>query len=360
MRLLCLLGSFGFCTLAFADFDHYRVTDLGLPAGHRAVSYLFPSGFSNNGTASAVFYTTQEFGVADRYRYQGGSFTQFPSTGNTRIQNLLPSNATWIGTGSYPTTDQQDKNGGYYLDGTFHEILPQAGWHHTAFVSASETKYLAGAEIQNSGTEGTWRGMLYDVATGTKTYLPQLGQQTWVNQAFDDGSALVTAISMGDPLNAHGAVYKNGAYQSFLDDFNPIAMNKAGVIAGDPGVPAFGMIMWRNGVFTDFFVGVAQQATGISDAGIVSAYNSSLNWNKSCYVFDYDLGAMKLNDLVVNKPSNMNIYGATINASGHMFGQALVGNEHHFVLLDPVPEAAAYMILSIGILALLRRKKNTA
>ena len=340
-----------------ASFDHYRVTDLGLPLGSRTPSYLLPGNFTSGGRASARFYAKSTSGQVDHYQWSPSGFQQI-KIGSVPYDPYLgfATDSDWFGIGN-PSDAYKYSNASFYQNGSFHEVKPEAGWLWTSVNGASETKYLAGAESNESSPDGTWRAMLYNVQTGNKTFLPQIGQNTYAMDAFDDGTAIVTATVNADKFLAHGFLWKNGQY-THIGPWVPLAMSKTGYIAGSwAGDSSHNISIWHDGVNYDFVdAPISQQVTGVSDAGIVSCFASPFNV-ESAYLASIT-GVAKLNDLVVNLPNGMNIYGATINASGHMFGQALVGNEHHFVLLDPVPEPATFVALAIGAAALLRNRRK--
>jgi hypothetical protein len=227
------------------------------------------------------------------------------------------------------------------------------GFNQIGARGASETKFLYGFEATGGTNSDLARGYLYNVDTGEKTIVPQLESKTYVTAALDTGVCCVSSSFERAGTNALAYLWKNGQYTMLGgSQWIPTALSRTEFVAGVPGGTAADIYIWHNGTLKGFALNDFVSVTGVSDKGDVSTYSADRN----AAILVNMQGIAKIDDLVVNKPSNMTIYGASINFDGHMFGQAKVGNEHHFVLLDPVPEPATWLVVGLGAVVLIRRK----
>lgn len=352
-RYLLAVGLIVLQDFARASFDRYKVTDIGLPPGHRAGTFLEPGRFTNNGVASANYHIPN-FGP-DQYLYKSGSWT----LSNPPHGQIYPTESDWFGYGD-SSTSVNNAQAGYFRNGSFHDVPASGdGWDIISCSGTSQTKYIFGGEAPNSDANVLNRPYYFDVTTGVKTILPFIDGRDMVYAGLDTG---VFAVGAG----THSTLpylWKNGQYIHLgLNSWKPNALSRTEYVAGAYVGQSDHIYIWHDGVEVGISIPTFENmnVTGISDAGVVSTFNTSYmdgSGFKPAFLVNVG-GTAKIDDLVVNKPSNMTIYGASINYDGHMFGQAFVGGEHHFVLLDPVPETATWVVVSIGSVVLIRRRKN--
>jgi hypothetical protein len=334
-----------------AAFDHYKVTDVGIPnVGGQHIFGLtyFDSKYTNNGVGTATVILQNSI---QHYLYRDGAFELH----NPPQGELSPTESDWFGYGNSNTYADGAK-AGYFRNGQFHDVPASGnGWNIISCAGTSQTKYIFGGEAPNSNADVQNRPYYFDVTTGVKTILPFIDGRDMVYAGLDTG---VFAVGAG----THSTLpylWKNGHYtQMGLNSWEPKALSRTEWVAGKGG--SFSCFFYHNGVETAMGAPNIDEVTGISDKGVVSTYmapDAQMNVRPAWLISVADIGA-KIDDLVVNKPSNMTIYGASINYDGHMFGQAKVGNEHHFVLLDPVPEPATWVVVGVGAITLIRRKSR--
>ena len=343
--LLLLLFS-----VSIAQFSKYKVTDIGLPANAQIPEYLYHGSNTKGGIGTAIIINQSGSPPSSQYVFQNGAFTKvlLPNFNTSKYGYISPSDSGWIAYG--PPVPTGIAKAGYVRDGAFHDVPVSGGiYKEIGCTGASETKYMYGFEATGPGPDDSVRPYLYEVDSGIKTFLPILSQ-TIVTAALDSGVATVSSDFMGFG-SYEGAIWKNNQY-TYLGHFRPSAISRTEYVAGTDGFSGVHIQTWKNGVLRVAILPTLANVTGVSDTGIISTLMGNLS---QAYLVQGE-NFTKIDDLVVNKPADMTIYGASINYDGHMFGQALVGGQHHFVLLDPVPEPGTWLVVGVGAVVLIRRK----
>ncbi|MGD8451926.1 MAG: PEP-CTERM sorting domain-containing protein [Phycisphaerae bacterium] len=140
-----------------------------------------------------------------------------------------------------------------------------------------------------------------------------------------------------------------------------IAMNDAGHVVGRSWLPEGGpyrAFLYRDGAMANLgsLGGEFADALGINNLDQVVGHSLLAGGAQRAFIWD-DGVMTDLNDLLVDGGAWELTEAADINDAGQIVGVGYINGDEHAFLLTPVPEPATLSLLSLGALALLRRRR---
>lgn len=146
----------------------------------------------------------------------------------------------------------------------------------------------------------------------------------------------------------------------------PLSMNNQGWVTGymDSETRAAGYV-WREAegytqIFNPYNPDWSALGLSINESGVVAGLMVSSPGQRAAFVWDRANGTRDLNPLLDPAFSNYRLTEAQgINDSGQIVAQAVLnGNQYRTVVLTPVPEPPAFLLLGAGLLALRRYRPS--
>jgi len=190
-----------------------------------------------------------------------------------------------------------------------------------------------------------WRGSL--------SYLGELtGGHTGVARGINESGQIVGYSGASDGAS-HAVLWQNGTVTDIGSPGEAYAINESGQVVGWGGQTAF---LWPNGSLGSLPSHTRSLAYAINDTAVVvgEAYDNNEGF---WHAFISEGGVMQdLNDLVDRTSYGGTVRSATgINNIGQIVG---LGANGEGLLLTPIPEPATLLLLALGGLALVRRRRT--
>lgn len=252
-----------------------------------------------------------------------------------------------------------------YVDGTLTNIHPfVASDDVESYGVAINDQGAVGGNIYSGGENN--RGFIY--RNGTVEYIGTFGGDYSPLAAINNNGAATGYAAFEGPAGGyyHAYVYQNGTLQdlgTLLGDAP--GLNSAGtdindlgeVVGWSPSASAsFSPFLYSGGRMIDLGTlgGIAAIANALNDAGAVVGFSDLTASGNDAHAFLYANGRMvDLNALVAGLGGWQLTNAQDINESGQILATACQNGDCASVLLTPVPEPAAGLMLLAGLGALL-------
>ncbi len=255
----------------------------------------------------------------------------------------------------------------------------------------------AGQVVGYSGSDYV-SGFIWDSTNGMR-YLDGIGDnESWARDINNSGQVVVWTFNysflwdstsgvtdLGAALSAYGIndagqvvgqEYFNGQSHPFLwDDGDTIELgtlggsggraydiNNSGQVVGYADLAGGDehAFLWEDGEMIDLGTlgGPYSSAHGINNEGQVVGYLFTSGEGYSGFLWDSENGMIELSDLLFDDSGwDRLTYAMDINNYGQIVGWGSIDSETHAFLMTPVPEPATLLLVALGSLALLRKRK---
>jgi probable HAF family extracellular repeat protein len=316
-------------------------------------------GIGNDGSVVGSGINADFLGRA--FVWKDGTTTFLPTLGGPSAYATATAGGVVVG-----ASQSGDFTRGFiYRDGDIQRIGTLYGGDSYAY-GINASGQVVGASTDAAGNS---RAFLY--SGGTLTDLGTLGGSTAQASGINDAGMIVGGSQPGAAFpndGAHAFLYHNGTMQdlgtlgggfSWAD-----AINDAGQVAGVSliaGDVAWHPFLYSGGVMHDLgsFGGTSGEARAINAAGVVVGYSSFAGFGFS-HAFVYANGSLiDLNDVTEGLGIQVLMDAVGINDAGQIVTNSC--NEFGYcapVLLTPVPEPSAVLLLLAGTPVLLWRRKR--